>query len=201
MNIEQWDRDVQDLKKFLNSLGVNTVVRASKQVSNLKLRNSQLEQYVKEVCSLLGSDNIGNALKRLRTLTSGASTLPPELQIEPDVWLTGSTNRVTRMDWKVARREYLALLPMITAVYNDIDTHTEPERTDILSAFIEGFQTSSPDELYVQCRNYLRDSDISLGNFRDPDPDPDPLASELLSCYKMITETPNYGVVSELPTD
>lgn len=184
MNIEQWDRDVQELKKFLSSLGVNTVVRASKQVANLKLRLDKLEQNQKEICAILHTDNIGNALKRLRTLTQDTS-LPPELQLEPAIWLTGSTNRVARMDWKVARKEYQALLPMVNAVYQEIDTLAEPDRSEVLESFIETFQESSPDELYIQCRNFLRDTDISIDTAAPVKEEP--LVSELLDCIALAT--------------
>jgi FtsZ-binding cell division protein ZapB len=194
MSIEIIEKHFQELKKFLDSLGVNTITRAHKQVNNLKNRNTQLEQYQTEVCRLLNVDNIGNALKRLKSLTN-ATSLPPEFQQEPAIWITGSTE-FSRMDYKVARKEYRALLPMLLAVYNDIVAETNTiAREETLSAFRECFERSSPGTLYAHCRNYLFDSDIVIENNTNDDDNTtvEPLTSDLLDCLNELNNI-DYGI-------
>ena len=191
MNIENIEKEVKEWKKFLALLGVTTATRAAKQVAHLKDRIEQLEQYQSEVCKLLNSDNIGNAIKRLRTITS-AVTLPDEFQLHPAIWLKGGPD-FTQMNYKAAKNEYRVLLPMIQAVYLDLEA--EPDtvtRQEALSAFRRAFETQSPNQLYITCRNYLYDTDIEVGDTQAPEVEP--LNSELLVCLDELTKV-NYGVV------
>ena len=191
MNIENIEKEVKEWKKFLTLLGVNTATRAAKQVAHLKDRIEQLEQYQSEVCKLLNSDNIGNAIKRLRTITS-AVTLPAEFQLHPAIWLKGGPD-FTPMNYKAAKNEYRVLLPMIQAVYLDLEGELDTvTRQESLVAFRKAFETQSPNQLYITCRNYLYDTDIEVGDTQAPEVEP--LNSELLVCLDELTKV-NYGVV------
>lgn len=191
MNIENIEKEVKEWKKFLTLLGVNTATRAAKQVAHLKGRIEQLEQYQSEVCKLLNSDNIGNAIKRLRTITS-AVTLPAEFQLHPAIWLKGGPD-FTPMNYKAAKNEYRVLLPMIQAVYLDLEGELDTvTRQESLVAFRKAFETQSPNQLYITCRNYLYDTDIEVGDTQAPEVEP--LNSELLVCLDELTKV-NYGVV------
>ena len=191
MNIDNIEKEVKEWKKFLTLLGVNTATRAAKQVAHLKDRIEQLEQYQSEVCKLLNSDNIGNAIKRLRTITS-AVTLPPEFQLHPAIWLKGGPD-FTQMNYKAAKNEYRVLLPMIQAVYLDLVAILDPvTRQEALVAFRQCFETQSPSELYVTCRNYLYNTNIEVGNTQAPEVEP--TGSEILVCLDELTKI-DYGVV------
>jgi len=174
---------------ILTQLGVNNPTNALRMIKTNLAKNKQYEQYQTEVCKLLNVDNIGNAIKRLKTLTT-TTTLPLEFQQEPDIWLTGS-NEFSRMDYKVARKEYRALLPTLVAVYSDIIS--EPDlttRKETLTLFRECFERSSPDTLYRHCRNYLFDSYIEIENNTNEE---EPCTSEVMNCLNEVSNT-DYGV-------
>jgi hypothetical protein len=194
MNVEDIEKQVQELKQFLDNLIVNTVTRAHKQVNNLKKRNTQLEQYQDEVCKLLNVDNIGNAIKRLKSLTN-ATILPPEFQQEPAIWLTGSED-FPRLDYHKAKLYYNKVLPLIKSVYNKIiDTESDSiAREETLTAFRECYERSAPDTFQVSCINYLFDTDIVVESKRHivNNRNNDPLSSELMTCLDELNNI-DYG--------
>jgi hypothetical protein len=176
---------------ILNELEVNNLTNALRSIKSHVTKNKQLEQYQSEVCKLLNSDNIGNAIKRLRTITS-AVTLPAEFQLHPAIWLKGGPD-FTPMNYKAAKNEYRVLLPMIQAVYLDLVAILDPvTRQEALVGFRQAFETQSPSELYVTCRNYLYDTNIEVGNTQASEVEP--TGSELLVCLDELTKV-NYGVV------
>jgi hypothetical protein len=180
-------------------LGVADVYKALKSVEKLLKENKDLQNYVDEVCTVTRTDNIGNALKRIKSGSVDPSVyLPHELQRIPKLWLEGRAETrkmkgVLKMTFYQADISYRRLRPYLEDVWR-IAGQRDSETAELLrEQILEKYEECSADDMTKFCYAFQHDYDLTEEEEVSAEKSEEPSMAELL---KIVNSSGiDYGVV------
>jgi hypothetical protein len=154
---ENIDTHWKHVEALVKRLGVTDIYKALRAVEKLLRRNEELQGYIDEVCSVTRTDNIGNALKRIKTTPVGDSVfLPDKLQRIPQLWLEGRAETrkhkgVLKLTFYQAESRYRRLKPYLEDAWR-IAGQRDNEIAELLrEQILEKYEDCSPDEMTKFC--------------------------------------------------
>lgn len=200
----QWEL-IDKICELLQSADAYKALNALKKVIR---ERDELKGYVNEVVALVGVDNIGNALSKIKASGMGQvvpSVLPPELSRVPQIWLEGRPRSgkdpgFVRFEWYEAEREYKRLRPLLEEVWEAIELEPEGIRERLRAEVLSEYETLSPDEMGRHCIAFVNKYDLKeiVERNRNKDPLVMPSEEELESSLQLVTDPDIiYGVVKK----
>jgi tRNA nucleotidyltransferase/poly(A) polymerase len=206
-------------EKYINNnnalyaeLGTTDAARGLTALRKLKRQLKLQERYNDEIVEILGSDNIGNAMKTLRGTLSGARVfleLPEPLTKYPQVWINGRLRDgkdpgVPGMTIRQCEREYRYLLPLLRDAWETAINQEEEEVSEMLKReILERYEELGPGEMSKVCYGITNNYEVILRLEKEQPVKVEKGAStmELQKALRTVAER-DYGVggVLETPT-
>jgi hypothetical protein len=156
---------------ILNELETTDTARGLTALLALKKKISELENKESSILEVTQTDNIGNAIKRIMALRSGASVSPKifvELLEIPEIWLKGRNPSkkskghpplTVTQAFKMHRR----MMPFLEETFEIIEKQPEEDRERLKDELLNEWRTLSPEEmmtkLYAFTKGYELDEE------------------------------------------
>jgi hypothetical protein len=177
---ENLDTHWRHVDSLCKKLAVSDIYKALRVVERLLKENVELREYIDEVCRATKTDNIGNALKRIKTAPVGSSVLlPEELQRIPQLWLEGRAETrkhkgVLKMTFYQAEISYRRLRPYLEDTWR-IAGQRDSETAELLrEQILERYEECSADDMTKFCyafeHNYDLTEEEDVGEERESEP-------------------------------
>jgi hypothetical protein len=139
---------------ILAELGTSDTARGLTALIALKKKLSELEEKEKSVLDVTQTDNVGNAIKRIMALRSGASVsprLPMELTEIPEIWLKGRipskrSKGHPPLTVTQAFRLHRRMMPYLEDAWEIIEKQGE-DRERLTEEILTAYATLSPEEM------------------------------------------------------
>jgi hypothetical protein len=142
--------------------------RALVALKALKMREKMLLERQDEVVRVLGVDNIGNAITKIKTLRMGAlvsETLPEELSTHPPIWQRGRVPTKLREGFAPysffqAEKLYKRLRPYLVEAWGLTFTRDVEQGELLREQILESYVSTSPEEMAQFCHSFINDYEI-----------------------------------------
>lgn len=201
-----WDKletHKRHTERLCKTLGVTDVYKALRVVEKLLKEISELKSYIEEICTITRTDNIGNAIKRIKSGSVGPSVLsnlPDELLRIPKLWLEGRAETrkvkgVLKMTFFHAERQHRRLIPYLQDVWNVASKYDIEMAEALKEQILARFEDSSADDMLRFCYAFLNDYDLEEDEEEQEGATKDPTLSELQQILNTVKF--DYGVVSK----
>jgi hypothetical protein len=196
---ESLDTHWRHVATLCNRLSVGDIYKALKVVEKLLRENAELQEYIDEVCRVTNTDNIGNALKRIKAAPMGGSVLlPEELQRIPQLWLEGRAETrkhkgVLKMTFYQAEISYRRLRPYLEDTWR-IAGQRDSETAELLrEQILERYEDCSADDMTKFCYAFEHNYDLTEEEDAQEERMEEPSIAELM---KIVNGSGlDYGVV------
>ena len=198
---QEWEKAWKHIRAICALLESADEYKALVALRALIAKKNELESYIDEICKITKTDNIGNALKRIKGGRMGDSVfLPEQLQRIPQLWLEGRAETrkvkgVLKMTFYQAEISYRRLRPYLEDVWR-IAEQRDSETAELLKEqILERYEECSADDMTKYCYAFQHDYDLTEDEEAKPDKAEEPSYAELmrtLSDMKM-----DYGTVSK----
>jgi hypothetical protein len=165
-------------EKYINNnnalyaeLGTTDAARGLTALRKLKKDLAYSERYNDELIQLTGADNLGNAMKVIRSVVSGGRVifeLPEELTKFPELWLNGRLRDGKDMGFpgmsiRQCEKEYRYLRPLLEDAWKTaIEQEDEEIRESLKRQILEGYQILDPSEFSRICYGITNNYEIEL---------------------------------------
>ena len=185
-------------------LGTTDAARGLTALRKLKKDLAYSERYNDELIQLTGADNLGNAMKVIRSVVSGGSVifeLPMELTKFPELWLNGRLRDGKDMGFpgmsiRQCEKEYRYLRPLLEDAWKTVIEQEDEEICENLKRqILEGYQTLDPSEFSRLCYGITNNYEIELRSEREEKIKVEKGAS-YIEIQRVLNSLPekNYGV-------
>jgi len=202
--------EVNDLEQWIFGIsGVySSIFNAQERIRSVYNQLDEANTLVKD----LGYTSLPIALKALKQIkgleVSGLYLLPEDLHKVPGLWLDGKPDGkdpiknpgFKPMSVSIAKRRLRVMQPLMIEAWQLANGNE-----DIHNSILTTYLTTSADEFEKSLYRYIYDLEevslqeelINLAQRTEEEPS----LYELHSSYAAATQTPDYGVVSEMPAD
>ena len=163
-------------KALYAELGTTDAARGLTALRKLKKDLAHLERYNEELIQLTGADNLGNAMKVIRSVVSGERVifeLPEELTKFPELWLNGRLRDGKDMGFpgmsiRQCEKEYRYLRPLLEDAWKTaVEQKDEEVRESLKRQISEGYQILDPSEFSRICYGITNNYEIELQNGKE----------------------------------
>jgi hypothetical protein len=200
---QEWKKTMKHIKAICELLESSDEYRALVALRALITKKEELEKYVQQVVDLVGADNIGNAITKIKAKSYGRlglSELPEQLQRIPQLWLEGraetrKTKGVLKMTFYQAERQHRRLLPYLEDCWR-IAEQKDTETAEMLKEqILHCYEENSADDMTKYCYAFVHNYDLEEdGEVREESTE-EPSLAELTRILSEVRF--DYGVVSK----
>lgn len=199
---DKFDTHRRHVERLCRKLEVADVYKAFKAVEKVIRERDELREYVDEVVRMTNTDNIGNALKRISSVSVGASVpkLPDALRRIPQIWLEGRAPTtkhpgVMKLTFRQAERSYRRLLPYLEEVWAFAESEDIELQEALKQQILEEYETTSADDMTKYCYAFSHNYELKEEEAEEIGVDKDPTMAELSKILQSVKV--DYGVISK----